>query len=233
VAGIWTEVFGADASRRLTRVIATQTDWPGLEAPLLEAPLHVAENPRNRPPAASFDAYGVTGYFGAALGGEKAPLVRSWLGKPGALAKALAELDDGRLSGDPAGSLRDLTTRLWPYHAKAARAHGLDLIMYEGGTHVVGQGEAAADPALTAFFIALNYSDGMGALTAKLLDGWRAVGGTLFTAFVDVAGPSRWGSWGALRHLDDDTPRWRALRAFNAANPGWWDTRPAADFSNR
>ena len=233
VAGIWTAAFGPRARDRLTRVIATQTDWPGLEKPLLEAPLYLAESPRNRPPAAAFDAYGVTGYFGAALGGEKAPLVRSWLGQPKALARALAELDDGRLSGDPAGSIADLTGRLWPYHAQAARAHGLDLVIYEGGTHVVGQGEAAEDPALTDFFIALNYSEGMGKLYSKLLDGWRAAGGTLFTAFVDVAGPSQWGSWGALRHLDDDTARWRALTAFNAAHPAWWDTRPAADFSNR
>ena len=62
-------------------------------------------------------------------------------------------------------------------------------------------------------------------------DGWRAAGGTLFNAFVDVAAPSRWGSWGALRHLDDDTPRWQALRAFNAENPGRWDGRPASDFT--
>ncbi len=232
VAGRWTEVFGA-RSDRLTREIATQTDWLGLERPLLEAPLHTAENSANCPPAAAFDAYGVTGYFGAALGGEKATRVRSWLGSTSALGKALAELDDGRLSGDPAGSLADLTTRLWPYHAGVAKAHGLELIMYEGGTHVVGQGANADDAALTDFFIALNYSDGMGALTARLVDEWRAAGGTLFTAFVDVAGPSQWGSWGALRHLDDDTPRWRALRAFNAANPGWWDSRSPADFANR
>jgi hypothetical protein len=32
-----------------------------------------------------------------------------------------------------------------------------------------------------------------------------------FNAFVDVAAPSRWGSWGALRHLTDDNPRWQVL----------------------
>ncbi|TPE49744.1 hypothetical protein [Amaricoccus solimangrovi] len=235
VARIWTGVFGPRADR-LVRVIATQTDWPGLEKPLMDAPLYVAEDPRrNAPPAEAFDAYGVTGYFGAALGADKAPLARGWLGEGerAALAKALRELDDGRLSGDPSDSLARLTGELWPYHARAARARGLDLVMYEGGTHVVGQGAATGDQALTDFFTALNYSPGMGDLYAKLLAGWRAAGGTLFTAFVDVAGPSRWGSWGALRHLDDDTPRWQALRAFNAANPAWWDSRPASDFTPR
>lgn len=233
VAGIWHETFGA-GSDRLVRVIATQTDWPGLEAPLLEAPLHLGGG-GNSPPAASFDAYAVTGYFGGALGGEKAPMVRGWLaeGERAALGKALRELDDGRLSGDPSDSLQRLTRELWPYHARVARAHGLDLVIYEGGTHVVEQGEATEDDALTDFFAALNYSEGMGALHARLLDGWRAAGGTLFTAFVDVAGPSRWGSWGALRHLDDDTPRWQALRSFNASDPAWWDNRPASDFTPR
>ena len=53
MAAIWDEVFGPDADARLVKVISTQTGWRGLEAPLLEAPLWVAEDPaRNRPPAA-------------------------------------------------------------------------------------------------------------------------------------------------------------------------------------
>lgn len=232
VARIWDSVYGPQAAGRLVKVIATQTGWLGLEQPLLEAPLLVAEDPaRNRPPAEAFDAYAVTGYFGNALGAEKAPLLRGWLGEGGAEETALRELRDGAISGNPEDSLAALADRLWPYQAEVARAHGLDLVMYEGGTHVVASGPAADDAALTDFLIALNYSDGMGALYDDLLGAWRAAGGTLFNAFVDVAGPSRWGSWGALRHLDDETPRWDALMAFNADHPAWWDDRPAADFT--
>ncbi|PZQ51491.1 MAG: hypothetical protein DI556_04850 [Rhodovulum sulfidophilum] len=230
VARIWTEVFGPRADR-LTRVVATQTGWLGLEAPLLEAPLYVAEDPgRNRPPAEAFDAYAVTGYFGNLLGGAKAPLVRGWLAEGDAEAKAVRELRDGALSGEPGDSLEALVGRYWPYQAEVARRHGLELVMYEGGTHVVGTGPAADDTALTDFLIGLNYSEAMGRLYDELLDGWRAAGGTLFNAFVDVAGPSKWGSWGALRHLDDATPRWDALMEFNASHPAWWDDRPASDF---
>ena len=76
---------------------------------------------------------------------------------------------------------------------------------------------------LTAFFTAFNYSPEMAALYAELLEGWRAAGGTLFNAFVDVGAASRWGSWGALRHLDDSNPRWATLMTYNAAAGGWED----------
>src|SRR5690606_17138491 len=48
VADIWAEVFGAETKDRLTRIIATQTGWMGLEAQILDAPLAVAEG--RRPP---------------------------------------------------------------------------------------------------------------------------------------------------------------------------------------
>lgn len=257
VARIWDEVFGSEAPRRLVKVISTQTGWMGLEAPLLEAPLYIAEDPaRNRPPAEAFDAYGVTGYFGHGLGAEKAPLVRGWLAESAAAAetgaadltgarrdaylarhrydlattRAAEELTDGRHSGLPDDSLEALLGTLLPYHAGVARAHGLDLVMYEGGTHVVGSGATVDDAGLTDFLIHLNYSPEMGLLYGDLLRGWRAAGGTLFNAFVDVAPPSKWGSWGALRYLGDATPRWDALLRFNGATPAWWEERPPDAF---
>ena len=71
----------------------------------------------------------------------------------------------------------------------------------------------------------------MAELYRELLDGWRDVGGGLFNAFVDVAGASKWGSWGALRHLDDTNPRWAALEAFNRQTAAWWEARPAGSFA--
>jgi hypothetical protein len=44
-----------------------------------------------------------------------------------------------------------------------------------------------------------------------LLAGWRLISDQPFNAFVDVYSPGKWGSWGALRHLGDDSPRWQAL----------------------
>ena len=124
---------------------------------------------------------------------------------------AAAELRDGATTGDPADSLDYLLTTLFRHHTAVARDKGLDLVMYEGGTHVVGSGPVVDDPEMTAFLVHLNYSAEMGALYTELLDGWAAVTDAPFNAFSDVYAPGKWGSWGALRHLGDDSPRWRAL----------------------
>lgn len=242
-AAIWSEVYGADAEDRLVNVISTQTGWLGLEKDILDPPLLRQEQPDRAPVHSFFDAYAITGYFGHALGQEdRAPMVREWIadsraqaeqaaeaeGLTGAardsyvaahqydVATALAgaELRDGLSSGEEDGTLNHLLGTLIPHHADVARAHGLDLVVYEGGTHLAGRGPVRDDEALTGFFSHVNYSHEMGALYTELLSGWQAVGGRLFTVFADVARPSRWGSWGTLRHLSDDNPRWDAVAAF-------------------
>ena len=223
-------------------VLSTQTGWLGLEEQLLKAPMWQAEQPDRQEPAAYFDAYAVTGYFGGILGTrERAGDLRAWLAESRAQASAIAadrgleteaatafverhqydvasaqaaaELRDGLISGDMSDTLTDLLTRVLPYHADVAAQHGLDLIMYEGGTHVVGLGPLVDDAELTNFFIHFNYTPEMGALYQELLTGWTELGGQLFNVFVDVSAPGKWGSWGALRTLSDDNPRWDAVEA--------------------
>lgn len=218
MAQIWTQEFGASAADRLVRVIATQTGWMGLEEQLLTAPLWTAEQAGRKPPAEYFDAYAVTGYFGGVLGLEdRAPMVLDWVAQDASLgfatSQAYAELWDGRISGNPEDTLETLLGTVLPYHAKQAKTHGLDLIMYEGGSHAVGHGAMVDNDALTGFLTHFSYTPEMGALYARLLEGWAGLGGQLFTAFNDVYTPSKWGSWGGLRHLSDTNPRWNALEA--------------------
>lgn len=217
VADIWTSVFGDAAAGRLVRVITTQTGWKGLEESILTAPLSVAEG--GPMPASRFDAYAVTGYFGGNLGSETGlVLVRDWLAQTGArpgryepaIALAATELRDGALSGSDEGSLKGIR-ELLAYHAKVAAAYGLDLVMYEGGPHIVAGPAAKDDVSITGFFVALNYSPEVGALQERLLADWAKVSTAPFTAYNDIAAPSPWGSWGALRHLFDENPRWQAL----------------------
>lgn len=220
VANIWAEVFSDDPGR-LVRVIGVQTGWLGLEEQILDAPLVQAEGrPR---PVESFDAYAVTGYFSARLGVEdKRAVVMSWLAESRsadpehpfqmANARAAQELRDGSVTADPADSLTELLAATLPYHAAIAADRGLKLVMYEGGSHVTASGPLIDDAELTAFFTQLNYSPEMGALYAELLAGWQLISDQPFNAFVDVAPPGKFGSWGALRHLADDNPRWQALR---------------------
>lgn len=214
VADIWTAVFGDEAPARLVRVISTQTGWKGLEEAILTAPLSVAEG--GPMPASRFDAYAVTAYFGGPLGhGEGPAMVRGWRAEAGgdpaaALATAARELRDGSVSGNPDGSLAWLRDILG-YQAQVAAAYGLKLVMYEGGSHIVAEPAVAEDAALTGFFTALSYSPEMGALYAEAMADWADVSAEPFTAYTDIAVPSKWGSWGALRHLADDNPRWQAL----------------------
>ncbi|MCC7321179.1 MAG: calcium-binding protein [Rubellimicrobium sp.] len=214
VADIWARVFGDQAQDRLVRVVAVHTGWPGLEEAQLDAPLRQAEG--LPAPARSFDAYAVTGYFGAEIGSaEEAPALSALIAGDDAAGRLTERLRDG--------SLRALVAELWPYHARAAAARGLSLLMYEGGSHLVAEGAAAEDAAIAGFLAGYSYGPEMAGLYAELLAGWRAQSATVpagpFMAFVDVAAPSRWGSWGARRHLSDVNPRWATLAAWNSLPP--------------
>ena len=247
MAQIWTEVFGEDASDRLGTVIGTHTGWLGLEEASLNAPLWVEEDPdKNWPPYVYFTDYAITGYFGFEMGSdEQAPTVLGWLedsertavndaavkGLLGAERDAYVEqhkyvaankLVDAALRE---GSIKELIEVIFPEQAKVAEDHGLRLVMYEGGTHVAVSGEWSTNETLIEFFKQFNYSPEMGGIYADLITGWKDAKGTLFNAFVDVAKPSQYGSWGALRHLQDENPRWDALMAFNANTPAWWEER--------
>ncbi|WP_281967833.1 hypothetical protein [Roseovarius nanhaiticus] len=239
VARIFSEVFAEDRAR-LVNVIATQTGWLGLEADILTAPLAVADG--WDAPAAAFDAYAVTGYFGHVLGSDKRRgLVAAWLEQSRAAAEAdgraaglmgdglddyvtrhrydlasrlaAAELRSGAETGDSQDTLADMIQRIWPYHAEVAQRHGLALTMYEGGSHVVGLGLQVDDAALTEFLVHFNYTAEMGALYADLMDGWSALKAGPFNQFNDLSAPGKWGSWGAMRWPGDRNPRWRAIEA--------------------
>lgn len=224
VMKIWADRFNT-APERLVRVAAVHTGWPGLETAFLEAPLSAVR------PADYFDAYAVSGYVGHELGsGDGSRMVKAWLvnegdvaGQPATIARAIKEIRGG--------SMAYLIDEAWPHHAEVAARYGLDFIMYEGGTHVVGHGEAVNDPALTAFFHTLNYAPEMGTLYADLIAVWSEAGGRQFNAFVDVAPPSKWGSWGALRTLEDHNARFDALMAYNHSGLGRSDPRQATDFA--
>lgn len=237
VADIWADVF-KDVPTRLTRIVSMQTGWLGLEDQILNAPLAVAEG--LKPPVQSFDGYAVTGYFSAMLGSDqKFATVKDWLKQSADAARdqaavealtgadadayvaahrydladklAAQELRDGSVTGDKTDSLAAVLGDTLPYHAAVAADHHLKLMMYEGGSHVVGFGPQMEDADLSAFFTHLNFTPEMGELYSELLAGWQLQSDQPFNAFVDIYRPGKWGSWGALRHLGDDNPRWKAL----------------------
>ncbi|MDP2519828.1 calcium-binding protein [Shimia thalassica] len=252
IARIWEWEFGSEAKDRLVRVVAVHTGWKGLEQVQLEAPLWLEEARGNPAPITAFDAYAVSGYFGLELGSDEgAEKTLGWINTSmqSALKDAMGQglkraamqdyvrdhLFDAAipLAAEALrnGSLSLLTKDLLPYHARVAKENGLALAMYEGGTHVTGIGEWADDEAMTNLFIQLNYSPEMAALYQELLTAWRNTEGSMFfNAYSDVSNPSKWGSWGSLRHLDDTNPRFDALSAANQQPPQWDNAREQGTF---
>ncbi|MGY6548586.1 MAG: hypothetical protein ACXIU7_06225 [Roseinatronobacter sp.] len=239
---IFNRVFG-DEAYRLKRVLGTQKGWLGLEQQL-EAPRWQAEDPDNPAPPSLFDVYAITAYFGGILGSpERAPMLRAWLAEArqeatrlgmaqGLQDEALAdfvrdtahrlveplmteEIMDGRHSGDRTDTILQIFTHYLPYHMAVAERWGLELVAYEGGTHVAGLDEIMDDPELTALFVDFNYSEGMAELYTHLLEGWYRMNTGIFVHHTDIGAPGRWGSYGALRHLSDHSPRWQALVGFD------------------
>ncbi|WP_290428444.1 calcium-binding protein [Thermocoleostomius sinensis] len=220
-AQIWKSVFG-DQHDRVVATIATQTGWRGLEDPILNTPAWVAEG--NQAAWRSMDAYAITGYFNGGLGmPENATTVRSWLSEPdGGFRKAFEQLRHGNLL-EVGSSVADVIEN-FRYHGAVARQYNLQLVSYEGGQHVVGIRGLENDSQLTNFFMALNRHPEMRQLYQQMLEGWKQAGGTLFNHFVDVAASGKWGSWGALEHLNQTTsPKYSALMEFIASHNRWWN----------
>lgn len=241
VADIWAEEFGDAAPDRLVRVIGAFTGWEGIEDQLLTAPQWKKARPDDwRAPYEAFDAYAITGYFSANFSDEnRARMLQGWIddsvaaaqegadaqGLTGAEREAyihehrfdtafdvtLREIRDGGSSGETLGTVKWLNDEVFPYQRRVADKYGLELLMYEGGTHAVAVGAGQNDEVLTDFYTALNYTPGMAELTELAWQGWKAVSDEPFNFFADVIAPSRYGSWGVLRYLDDDNPRWQML----------------------
>ncbi len=240
VADIWADVYGDEADARLMRVIATQTGWFGLEKQILSAPKWVDLERGRTAPGEHFDAYAITGYFGSHLGrGDWADPVREWIaesklaaakdadaqGLVGAARTAHIEAHKfdlavtraaAHLAGadGPAEDLHDVPSLIdeaFAYHTDVAAEWGLELVAYEGGTHVVASWEEHDDDELNAFLMHFNYTEEMGVLYRAVLAGWKALDAGVFVGYVGVEDPSIYGSWGHLRHLTDSNPRWDAF----------------------
>ena len=212
---IWENTFGTEKNR-VVCVISTQTAVKGLEKSALDCSYWVAEG--NKPCYQhGIDVYAITGYFGGKLGqpGNTA-MIESWLKEAdGGFSKAIQRLKSATVA-DSVPSLSQLFT----YHSNVAQTKGLKLVAYEGGQSIVGSGGVENKENITNFFIALNRRPEMYSLYTDMLNNWKKAGGTLLMNFSDIGTPSKYGSWGALEHVNQSTsPKYKALMDFLAQNP--------------
>jgi hypothetical protein len=212
MSDIWKQVFG-DQRDRVISVMATQTAWQGLETSILDCPLWVAEG--NQPCYQhGIDAYAITGYFSGDLGSEKYQgQVEGWLNDAdGGVKRAMTQLAQGDQLGeeksyDTVNGLVDT----FKYHLQVAQEKELQMLVYEGGQSLANPNSEK----LTDFFIKLNREPEMRRLYDQLLVNWEQSGGTMFMNFSDVGIPSKWGSWGVLEYIgQESSPKYDALIDF-------------------
>lgn len=215
---IWKGVFGEE-SHRVKCVMGTQTANPWVAGQVLncdrwsEAPCYKH----------GIDALGITGYFSGKLGKrEHEQTIMGWLNDPTVdeFALAMTQLKDGTVLPDGGDSTTDLLPTFQKY-SEMAQEKGLELVVYEGGSHVVGIGGVENNQKITDFFIALHRRPEFYDRYMEMLNAWKNTPGnrTLFMHFSDIARPTKWGSWGFLEYVDQESsPRYDALMDFIKQN---------------
>jgi hypothetical protein len=179
------------------------------------------------------DALAIGPYFGYYLGSSThASIVNSWPNEPdGGMDKIFRELTGTDAAGNPVtpplysatsgtpkgGAIAD--AKQWIVdNKKLATAHGVSLVAYESGQHLITyQGGA-----LQKMFTDANRHPRMGAAVARHIEDWKSAGGELFVLYSYVSKPSTSGYWGMKEYQqDDNAPKWLATKAARD-KACWW-----------
>lgn len=101
---------------------------------------------------------------------------------------------------------------------KIAQRYNLTFISYEGGLDLGWRSEGATKE----FYRKVSRHPKMKDAYRTMLQTFKDMGGTLYHQYVDIRPPGEGAFYGALEHIDDDTPRWQALVEFSTGVPCWW-----------
>ncbi len=178
---IWQEVFGG--RDRFVRVLSTMASHEHMTSIILtfkDAPQHA-------------DVLAIAPYFGprvVPIGAPSEAEVQTW-----SLDRLFQHIDDVALP-EAIGWMQT--------HRAAARNHGLQLVAYEAGQHLVGADGAENNGALMRLFHAANADPRMGRAYEKYFAAWTSAGGDLINHFDSVRRWNKYGSWGLLQYADDN-----------------------------
>lgn len=230
ICDIWKKEVFVDKTERVHCVMGVHPGWYDLRFAVLDCPQWVEEG---HEPCYKhgIDSIAITGYFSGCLNGktgwkkpDKSDLIRSWFSdEDGGLGKAFEQVESGRYF--ECGGAVDSKIDKYKFWRKVAKEKGLALTVYEGGQHITGLGSKLQnDKQFIDFHVAVNRDPRMKHLHRKNLEIWKKQGGTLFMHFDDIGKPSKWGSFGALEYLGQETsPTFEALKEFNNEVKCWWD----------
>jgi hypothetical protein len=204
IGDLWDNVFGKDSNRVVT-VLGSQAANPWITEQLME-------KVKAYDPNFTVDTVAIAPYVSLSVGPDKQAEVEGWTKESdGGLGKVFDYLNKTELPQvlDNISKQVDVTKK-----------YDVDIAAYEGGQHLVGIQGVENNQAITDLLIAANRDPRMGQLYSDYLQGWdKLTNGSLFVNFSDIGTPSKWGSWGALEHLNQKTsPKWEALQDFMKSN---------------
>ncbi|MGF1536828.1 MAG: hypothetical protein ACFB4J_10150 [Elainellaceae cyanobacterium] len=98
-------------------------------------------------------------------------------------------------------------------YVELTEAEGLVLVAYEGGQHLAPLHNGMQDnQALVDLFITANRDPRISEVYKRYFDHWYSEADGLFVHFADISKPGRWGSWGALENVyQESSPKYDAL----------------------
>ncbi len=203
---IWEEVFGQSSSQRLVRVLAGQGANPWTAEQILGW--------KNAYQYA--DAYAIAPYFDGF--GDADQDGWSDLNDVDMVDITLQMTPDQIIDNMLLEIPTEIKQMFDSNYAIVTKRYGLDLLAYEGGSHLTSyQFSADQQAQMHDLFLAVNQSPRMRDLYKAYLDQWQQSGGILFNQFVDVNASTKWGYWGALEYQNQDintAPKYLGLMDF-------------------
>jgi len=202
-------------------VVATHTGWPERATWLLDCPGHQQHIGEPCYQWGDFDVLAVTTYFGNIIAkNENADMdgfrhVQAWRKQGDSVARDsmfnYLKTGDGWYGDDrhdiPATFKKiDTLTRY-------AEQRGLEIMAYEGGTHLVAAGNVHAEEDMVEWIKSVNRDERMGELYDLMMAQWdRSETRTLMCHYSSIAFHEKWGSFGLLENMwDDPSPRYQSL----------------------
>ena len=218
ITQIWDQVFDTDQERVIGVMGAQAANaWIGRRA--LE--YNGLTEPKSHKEY-GIDAIAIAPYTGSYLGNpENAAEVASWTNDPdGGLEKLFTELTQGGvLSTGPEGGAFQQAYDWTQTYANLAEQENLSLITYEVGQHLSGNGGTENNQAITDLFVAANRDPRMGEIYQEYFMTLSELGVSLPINFNDVSAYNKWGSWGALEHINQESsPKFNVLKSLTAKN---------------
>jgi len=217
-ANIWQtfyQVWGADATKRLVRVMATQFANTNAQIRMKAffVPGLLPVSAQNQYP----DALAVAPYFGGAVANS---LVPTYISTDGLTDTSTGSMIIADAQADVVGNVNTMMTAL----KATANYYGVNLNCYEGGEGLAGSNGNQGNTTLTTDLENANRLPAMGTLYTQYLSELQSIGVVEFCHFDHISPWGGSGTWGSLEYLNEPitsttAPKFLALQTYQTSFP--------------